>query len=154
MTTSPRERPPRMMRNGRPAEQQFKPEELMYRRYVEDDFEGGYFRPTRFSFPPSLNRQRFSEPEDVIFSETGEFDEYGVLECSVAELSVRIVDDHKREFAFVPVHRPEETNYSHSEMWADCIQTAKRVEEPSKITKKLYRTLVSERFKVSIKSKR
>jgi hypothetical protein len=152
MTTFPRERPARMMRNGRDEDQQFDPNEWMYRRYLEDDFDGGYFRPVRFRFPPSLNRQRYSEPEDVIFSETGAFDEHGVLECNVAQLSLRLVDDREFEYSFLPVHRPEDNNYSHSEMWADCAQTGKRDAEPSQVAKKKFRTIASELFQIRIKS--
>src|SRR5580704_2257579 len=113
MTTSSRERPPRMMRNGRAEDAEFSPDELMYRRYLSDDFEGGLLRPARFSFPPSLNRERYSAPEDVIFSETGQFDEFGILECCVDQLSLQILDDRNFEYFFVPIHRPEEDNYSH-----------------------------------------
>jgi hypothetical protein len=154
MPTSPRDRPTRMMRNGRDEDQQFDHNELMYRRYIEDDFDGGYFRPTRFPFPPSLNRQRFSEPEDVKFSETGLFDEHGVLECSVANLSLRVIDDHQLEYCFIPIHCPEDDNYSHSEMWADCTQTGKRNAEPSKIAKKKFRTIASDLFQIRIKSQK
>lgn len=124
----------------------------MYRRYVEDDFDGGLFRPARFPFPPSLNRQRYSEPQDVIFSVTGEFDQHGVLECSVSALSLRLSDDRQTEFTFVPIHLPEEDNYSHSEMWANCTQTGECNEEPSRIARKMHRTKVSQLFRVRIKS--
>jgi hypothetical protein len=132
----------------------FSPDELTFRRYISDDFEGENFKPPRFSFPPSLNRQRYSEPEDVIFSETGEFDEHGVLECQVAQLSITVRDDRNTDYSFVPVHRPEENNYSHSEMWADCMQTRNRTDRPSKVARKKYRTIVSKRLSVRIRAKK
>jgi hypothetical protein len=143
-----------MLRDGRPEDQQFSPSELMYRRYVQEDFDGEALKPARFSVPPSLNRGKLSEPEDVIFSETGEFDEYGVLECIVEKLSVTVVDDRRMEYVFVPVHLPEENNYSHSEMWADCTQTGQRTDRISKVARKEYRTMVCQRFKVRIASKK
>lgn len=143
-----------MMRNGRPGDQQFSPGELMYRRYVQEDFDGDCLKPARFSIPPSLNREKYSHPEDVIFSEMGELDQHGVLECSVEGLSVTVFDDHHMEYIFVPVHLPEENNYSHSEMWADCTQTGQRTDRPSRIARKTYRTMVSQRFKVRIASKK
>jgi hypothetical protein len=149
MTTSPRERPARMMRNGRIEDQEFGAGELMYRRYIQEDFDGESLKPARFSFPPSLNRQRYSEPDDVVFSETGEFDEHGVLECAVERLSVQ-VQDHQ----FIPVHRPEENNYSHSEMWVEHVQTKARIEEPSRAIRKIYRTKVSQLFKIRIKAQK
>jgi len=154
MPISPRERPFRMMRSGRAEDQDFSPSELMYRRYLQDDFEGESFRPARFSFPPSLNRQRYSEPEDVIFSETGEFDDCGVLECSVEQLSVRLLDDRNVEYGFVPVHRPEENNYSHSEIWAKSSQSNAPTPQPSKVARKMYRTFASKLLKVKIEAKR
>jgi hypothetical protein len=141
-----------MMRNGRPADQTFSPGELLYRRYVQEDFDGDSLKPARFPMPPSLNRGQYSHPEDVIFSEMGEFDQHGVLECNVEGLSVTVSDDRNMEYIFVPVHRPEENNYSHSEMWADCVQTQQRMEQPSRIARKAYRTMVSRRFKVRIAS--
>jgi hypothetical protein len=137
-----------MLRNGRAEDQEFSSTERMYRRYVQDDFEGESFKPARFRFPPSLNRERYSHPEDVIFSEDGEFDGCGILECTVGELSIRIADDRYVEYQFVPVHMPEENNYSHSEIWADCIQTQVRTDEPSKIAKKKYRTAISKLLRV------
>jgi len=142
------------MRNGRPGEQKFSPGELMYRRYVQEDFDGDSLKPARFSIPPSLNREQYSQPEDVIFSEMGEFDHHGVLECNVEGLAVTVLDDRQMEYIFVPVHLPEENNYSHSEMWADCTQTQQRMERPSRIARKTYRTMVSRRFKVRITSKK
>jgi hypothetical protein len=138
-----------MMRSGRGEVQEFNADELMYRRYIQEDFDGESLKPARFPFPPSLNRQRFSEPADVVFSETGDFDEHGVLECTVEHLSPRI-----QEHQFVPVHRPEEDNYSHSEMWAEHVQTKLRTELPSKAVRKMYRTKVSQLFKVRIAAKR
>jgi len=154
MSTFPRERPDRMMRKGRAEDQQFSPNELLYRRYVQDDFDGESLKPIRFSIPPSLNWERYSLPEDVIFSEMGEFDQHGVLECNVEGLSVSVVDDHQMDYVFVPIHRPEENNYSHSEIWADCTQTGERTDRPSRVARKKYRTMVSQRFKVRIASKK
>jgi hypothetical protein len=137
-----------MLRNGRPEDQDFGPAEHMYRRYIKDDFEGEYFKPARFRFPPSLNRQRYSEPEDVIFSERGEFDGCGILECTVQDLSLHLTDDRNMEYHFMPVHVPEEHNYSHSEVWASFGEPPALANEPTKIAKKKYRTVASKFFKI------
>jgi hypothetical protein len=143
-----------MLRHGRTEDPNFSPSELMYRRYVLDDFEGENFKPARFSFPPSLNRERYSEPEDVVFSETGQFDEHGVLECEVEKLSLAVRDDREMDYSFVPVHRPEDSNYSHSEIWADCTQTQVRTDSPPRIARKKYRTIISKLVRVRIAAKK
>lgn len=148
MCTSPRNRPSRMLRDGRTEDQEFSPAERMYRRYTKDDFEGEYFRPARFRFPPSLNRQRYSEPEDVVFSEHGEFDGCGVLECTVQDLSLQLMGDHEVQYSFIPMHVPEHDNYSHSEIWATFGDPPSRTSEPNKIARKKYRTAASKFFRV------
>jgi hypothetical protein len=137
-----------MLRNGRAEDQDFSPTEHLYRRYVQADFEGDSLRPARFRFPPSLNRERYSEPEDVVVSETGEFDGCGILESTVGELSLQITDDLQNDYRFLPVHRPEENNYSHIEIWADCVQTGERTDNPTKIARKAYRIRVSQLLRV------
>jgi len=61
-----------MYRRGRPEDQHFEPEELLFRRYLREHWLEGHFSGVGFRFPKqSVDRGKYSEPEDVIFSEDG-----------------------------------------------------------------------------------
>jgi hypothetical protein len=152
MHTLPRKRPERMNRNGRPADQEFRPEELLYRRYIQEHFENGKIVDAHFSFPPSTNRQKFSEPEDVLFSEDGRFDSCGVLEFETVAIPVEVEDDQGTIFVFFPRHVPEETNYSHAEVWCERAQQRGNQALPSSTAKKKFRAKLSQHVKVRIQA--
>jgi hypothetical protein len=67
----------------------------------------------------SVNRGRFSEPEDALFSETGKYDGLGVVEFCVADVPERVDQPDGPTFIFYLRHEPEDENYSHSEIWSD-----------------------------------
>jgi hypothetical protein len=143
-----------MNRNGRLADQEFRPEELLYRRYIQEHFENGKIVDAHFSFPPSTNRQKYSEPEDVLFSEDGRFDSCGVLEFEATAIPAEIEDDQRNAFVFFPRHVPEEINYSHTEVW--CERSLQRGNQalPSSTAKKKFRAKLSQRVKVRIQAMR
>jgi hypothetical protein len=143
-----------MNRNGRLADQEFRPEELLYRRYIQQHFEHGKIVDAHFSFPPSTNRQKYSEPEDVLFSEDGRFDSCGVLEFEVIAIPAEIEDDQRTKFVFFPRHVPEEMNYSHTEVWCERSQQRGNEALPSSTAKKKFRAKLSQRVKVRIQAMR
>jgi hypothetical protein len=70
-----------MKRNGRAEDQDFQATEKLFRRYTRDHYMNGQFSNTGFAFtsPQSVNRQKYSEPVDALYSEADEFVDWGVL---------------------------------------------------------------------------
>ena len=77
-----------MRRHGRPVDQDFQHGEKLFRRYAADHLIDGKFSPLGLPFdtPPSVNREKFSESQDVLFSETNEFANWGVWSIKVGDL--------------------------------------------------------------------
>ena len=106
-----------MYRRGRPLAQEFAEEEPLYLRYGCEDFAENQLQYSAVRFPQmSVNRGRFSEPEDVLFSEEGKFDGLGVLELRVADIPKRLEQDNGPAYVFFMHHAPLEDNYAHSEI--------------------------------------
>ncbi|SRR6266478_3817669 len=139
-----------MLRNGRPVDQDFQPVEKLFRRYAADHLIDGKFSPMGLSFdaPPSVNRQKFSESQDVLFSETNEFANWGVWSVKVGELSA--FPETEPAFSFYPKHAPMEDNYAHSEVWSDQIPSTGSYAKPSKSVRKLFRTFLCQKIVVEI----
>jgi hypothetical protein len=145
--TLPREIPERLRRSGRPEDQAFGPDELLYRRYLQEHWVNGQFTGLGFRFPrQSVNRQRYSEPEDVLFLEDGTFDdEWGVLEFAVRDIPPRLPEQGFPGFVFFPKHVPLEMNFAHSELWCDHEQRTGGYVEPGTTVKKFLRAKLSQR---------
>jgi hypothetical protein len=82
------ERPDRMKRNGRAEDQEFQATEKLFRRYMREHYVNGQFSNTGFAFtsPQSVNREKYAEPADVLFSEMDEFADWGVLSFKCEDL--------------------------------------------------------------------
>jgi hypothetical protein len=95
--------------------------ELLFLRYMSQHFVQGELLPAgiRSQLKQSVNRGSFSEPEDVLFSETGEYDGLGVVEFMVADIPERVEQPQGPTYIFFMRHEPEDENYSHSEIWSD-----------------------------------
>lgn len=145
------DRPDRMRRNGRPEDQAFEASEKLFRRYNRAHYMNGQFSNTGFSFasPQSVNRQKYSEPSDVLFSETDEFANWGVLSFKVEDLPTSFPSENPR-YSFSPRHVPMEDNYAHSEVWCDSVPPRGAYVKPSKPMKKLFRAVLSQRVVVEI----
>jgi hypothetical protein len=107
---------------------------MLYLRYRRDHFLAGQLSPDaiRSQLQQSVNRGAFSEPEDVLFSETGEYNGLGVVEFRVAEVPSRVDQDEGPSYSFFPRHEPEELNYSHSEIWSDQLPATGGFRKPSR----------------------
>jgi len=118
---SPPERPERMYRRCREAVPDFAGPELLYLRYMSQHFIQGQLLPEgiRSQLKQSVNRGSFSEPEDALFSETGEYDGLGVVEFGVADIPDRVDQPQGPAYIFFMRHEPQDENYSHSEIWSD-----------------------------------
>lgn len=146
-----RNRPDRMRRNGRADDQTFGAPERLFRRYTRLHYINGQFSNTGFSFdsPPSVTREKYSEAQDVIFSEADEFANWGVLSFRVADLPTSFPPENPL-IRFFPRHVPMEDNFAHSEVWSDAIPATGGYVKPSKQTRKLFRALLSQRCVVEI----
>jgi hypothetical protein len=137
-----------MYRNGRPEDQVFDGAELLYRRYLQEHLIDGKFSSVGFSFEgtgPSVNRQKYSDPEDVLFLPDGTFcDEYGVLEFAVWQVPARI-EGERSVYVFSPKHVPEDLNYAHSEVWCDTEEHTGRCVRPTKAVRKKLRAILGQR---------
>jgi hypothetical protein len=142
-----------MRRNGRGADPVFSAAEKLFRRYAQEHFMAGQFSNMGFSFsnPPSLNRQKYSLPQDVLFSETDEWIKWGVLSFQVQDVPPFLPVPHP-EFTFTLEHAPLEFNYAHSQIQCDTIPASDMYVEPRKAIRKLARTALSQRIKVEIEA--
>ena len=141
-----------MYQHSRPEDQEFGLEELLYRRYLQAHWIEGHFSDIGFKFPrQSLNRQKYSEPEDVLLSDEGTYHVgYGVLEFLVRDIPTRLQEPETRMFVFFPKHVPGALNYAHSELWCDTEQRTGSYVPPSATIKKLLRAKLSQRVSIRI----
>jgi hypothetical protein len=142
-----------MYRQNRPEAPVFAPDELLYRRYRREHWVGGRFAGPGIQFPKqSVNRGGFSEPEDVLYSDSGEFDGQGVLQCRVCDVPERLELPPAPGAVFFLKHAPVDDNYSHSEIWADKLESTGAYVEPSPSLKKLFRTVLAQRMSIRIEA--
>jgi hypothetical protein len=140
-----------MRRNGRPEDQDFQATEKLFRRYTRSHYINGQFSNTGFAFtsPQSINRQKYSEPADALFSEMDEFANWGVLSFKVEDLPDFFPPDNP-QYSFFPKHVPMHDNYAHSEVWCSGQPATAEYVKPSKQVRKLFRTALSQRIVVEI----
>jgi len=140
-----------MRRRGRAEDQSFEASEKLFRRYTRAHYVNGQFSNTGFAFnsPQSVNRQKYGEPTDTLFSETDEFAEWGVLSFKTEDLPALFPPDDPR-YSFFPRHVPMEDNYAHSEVWCDSVPASVRYVKPNSGTRKFFRTVLSQRVLVEI----
>lgn len=144
------ERPDRMRRNGRAQDDHFEPTEKLFRRYTQVHYMNGQFSNTGFQFPKqSVNRQKYSEAQDVLFDETEIFAGWGVLSFKVHDLPTSFPPENPR-YRFFPRHEPLEDNYAHSVVWCDRLPGTNLYVEPSPQVKKLFRAVLSQRVTIEI----
>jgi hypothetical protein len=141
-----------MLSNGRPEDQHFDLAEMLYRRYLNVHWEGNRIVDAHFSFPPSVNREKYSRPEDTLFSDVGRFNGWGVLEFATKHVPTRLEDAAGTGFAFFPRHVPEDENYSHSEIWCEREQQRGETADPSPTAKKKFRAMLSQQVRVRIQA--
>lgn len=106
--------PERLLRRGRPVDPVFEPEERLYRRLrvIDVDLEGR-IEPTSLESPDfSVNRGKYSEPADVILSDSS----HGIASFTVADVPESLLSAEEIEFQFSVEHDPLDDNYSHSEV--------------------------------------
>jgi hypothetical protein len=110
------DRPQRMFQNARSIDSHFASDELLYRRFCHDEVLENRLAPDSIKFPDwSVNRQKYSEPEDVLIP-SGDKTYFccGVAGFLVSDIPSKI--DTDIVFSFIVEHRPEPDNYAHSEL--------------------------------------
>jgi hypothetical protein len=116
----------RVHRNGRDPDQHFGLEERPFRRYPEASLVAGKPVPLVMQFDAgvSVNRERFSEPQDVLEPDCCDGRPrpgHVVLALRVSNVpnAISTEDRSGRVFQFRPKHTPCETCYPHSEIWCN-----------------------------------
>ena len=136
------ERPARMLRNGRAEDPMFEPSEKLFRRYRLEHFLNGKFSNMGLSFanPPSFNREKYSEPSDLLFpdldSGTDQFVDWGVLSLRVQDVPV-LFPVERPECHFYPAHAPLDNNFAHSELFCELLSMPGRYQHPPPAMRKL-----------------
>lgn len=145
------ERPERMRRNGRAEDPSFEPSEKLFRRYLQSHYINGHFSNNGLSLdtPPSVSREKYSQPADVLFDEADEFANWGVLSFRVVDVPQTLPPD-SAQYRFWPKHSPFEVNYAHAEIWCDRIIGTDAYVKPTPSIRKLFRALLSQRVVIEI----
>lgn len=111
--------PDRLLRKGRPPCQHFEPDERLFRRIQKQHvLDTGGIISLGVRFPCfSVNREEFSEPEDVLLPC---YHDHGICAFTVADVpkGPERPEGSDYTYTFDVVHVPEEKNYAHSEVRA------------------------------------
>lgn len=142
-----------MRRNGRAEDPVFNGSEKLFRRYKSEHIVDGTFTGVGLSFknPPSVNREKYSLAEDVLFSESDEFRDWGVVSLRVEDIP-HTMPAEKPRYQISPNHVPLEDNYAHSEIRCEGIPPKGYV-EPSPGIRKILRATLGQRTKIEIESR-
>ncbi len=110
--------PDRLLRKGRPACQRFEPDERLFHRILKEHVVDDRVDSPGVRFPCfSVNREKFSLPEDVL---RPSYPDHGICAFRVADVpkGPRRPTPSPYTYTFDVVHAPEEENYAHSEVRA------------------------------------
>lgn len=146
MSSSETNRPERMFRRGRPADENFGREEKLYYRCQAQHVDGQRLLPQAIRFPNfSVNRSKYSEPEDVLIPS---YQDWGISMFSVGDIPEPESTDENTHYSWRVTHDPLEDNYAHSEVrtFKNNIYTDK-LQVPKTIKKK-FRQILSERITI------
>jgi len=134
--------PERLRRQGRPVDPHFHPTERLFLRVAQANLAAdGILLPAAIRFPDfSVNREKYSEPHDVIL-----FDPTAGIACfKVEDIPSDLSSEHGPCHQFLVEHVPEDDNYAHSE-----VRTYRGGERPSRVKSKTMKT----RFRNALFSK-
>lgn len=108
------ELPDRLLRRGRPVDPVFDPGEHLYRRLRAVDIDqDGRVEPTSLESPDfSVNRSKYSEPDDVVISHP----RCGIAAFTVEEVPRSLLSGGDIEYRFSVEHDPLDDDYAHSEV--------------------------------------
>jgi hypothetical protein len=133
-----------MYRSGRPVDMNFDDNENLYNRFRKEYLAEGKFLPTGIKFPDwSVNREKYSEPEDVLIPD---FHEWGIAQFKVGDVPDTLPSPGDIKFDFKVEHDPVEDNYSHSEVRSYKNGQHTRKIEVNRTVKKTFRQILSEKI--------
>jgi hypothetical protein len=141
-----------MYRRGRPVVPDFDADEELYRRCLNEHADSGHLLPAAIGFRNwSVNRQRFSEPGDVLIPD---WPDWGVAAFQVSHVLPAMQLPGGPQYTFRAEHVPDEDNYAHSEIrtYKDGVPPPKP--EPPQEIKKKFRQLISDGSRIVIPPKR
>src|SRR4029077_13323918 len=97
-----------------PVDPVFSPDERLFRAVPRKDLTAdGRLLPPAIEFPDfSVNRERYSLPEDVLLVRPS----WGIVAFAVRDVPAELADLEGKRYEFRVEHVPEEENYSHSEV--------------------------------------
>jgi hypothetical protein len=106
--------PDEMLKKDRHPDPHFEPEELLYRRFSPDDFDGDTLSVDAIELPDmSCNRSKYGPPTWCLLVEGCEH--WGVCGFEVRDIpQVQYFTDIRYDFG--PEHVPHKRNYPHSEV--------------------------------------
>ena len=103
-----------------------------------------------FDSAMSVNRSKYSEPGDVLYSLYPKYIDWGVAEFRVEDLPASLESEDESVFEWKVEHAPEEGNYAHSEVRTYRNGIYSRGLDPPKLVKKRFRLIMSDRIKLAI----
>ena len=108
---------PDQLRTGdRAPDNQFGQDELLFVRCLSDQVDGEHLLPAGIKFPDwSTNRERYSEPQDVLLPN---FERWGIAGFKVSAVPARLQTGESKEYTFAAIHEPVPDNYAHTEVRA------------------------------------
>jgi hypothetical protein len=109
--------PPEMMTGERQPDPAFADDEILYRRFRPDDFDGGEVAPEAFELPDmSANRGKYGPPEWLLLGEG--FAGWGVGAFQVSDVPCDREQLHLGVIVYLlqAEHVPHRHNYPHSEV--------------------------------------
>lgn len=115
--------PAGMLTSGRHPDQQFAPEEELYRRVASDNLDGGDISIAAVGLPDmSVIRQKYGQPQWLLLSDDAKG--WGVIAFFVRDIPPRRELWHEGVIAYVlkPRHVPHNRNYPHAEVWVFLMQ--------------------------------
>jgi len=137
--------PERLRRRGRPVDDTFEAEEQLYRACRREHVVETRLLPAAISFRDwSLNRGKYSEPEDVLIGREG----FGIAKFKVGDVPTSLCSATGNIFDFRVEHAPEEDNYSHSRIIVGRDGTFRHnLDVPSQV-KKSFRQILSDKLTI------
>jgi hypothetical protein len=133
-----------MRAGNRKPDPLFTPTEKLFRRYLPIHFQNGEFTGLAFSLtnPISVNRAKYSEASDAIFSEADEWAAFGVVSFQVRHIPP-LLPIPEPVFSFLVMHTPLQDNYAHSDICCHKLSDPGKHARPTSGVRKLLRTELS-----------
>jgi hypothetical protein len=120
----------------------------LYRRFSQKEMDplSGLLVDAALQFPFSTNRQKYSKPEDVLYSPTNEYAGFGIVKFQVGDIPEKVVDANELVHWFRPAHEPEESNFSHTHVQCENETPVGQPVKGSATARKKCRSILKQKF--------